>query len=201
MTNHRLPWVLATTALAAGACATTEPDHAQTITGSQNLAPYDTDSIMEYRNTAFCDVAIYDVAAATGVTRIKTLTQGDVPGMAPETGDRFGASLAHADLDADLFDDLVIGVPGENSSQGVIALVRGAGLPGWTWRGEKDDGFTRQAGDGFGTAVAAGRFGDIDDDPSSRNDAPADFAAGAPFRQPNGVASAGSFQEFYGQSA
>ena len=119
--------------------------------------------------------------------------------MAPETGDRFGASLAHADLDADLLDDLVIGVPGENASQGVVALARGGGLTGWTWRGEKDDGFTRQAGDGFGAAVAAGRFGDVDDDPSSRNDAPADFAAGAPFRQPGGVASAGSFQEFYGQ--
>ena len=38
----------------------------------------------------------------------------------------------------------------------------------------------------------------VDGHASSRNDAPADFAAGAPFRQPNGVASAGTLQELYG---
>jgi hypothetical protein len=135
----------------------------------------------------------------TGITRTATLTQSNIPGMAPEAGDQFGAALAHADLDGDGFDDLVIGVPGENSGQGVVALVHGLGMIGWTWRGEKDDGFTRQAGDRFGTSVAAGHFGDVFDDPTDRNDGAADFAAGAPARQPSGVTGAGAFQEFLGQ--
>ena len=143
-------------------------------------------------------VALYDVAT-TGITRVKTITQSDVPGMAPEAGDRFGAALAHGDLDDDLIDDLVVGVPGENAGQGVVALVHGNSLAGWTWRGEKLDGFPSQAGDGFGTSVAAGKFGDVDDDSSARNDLAADFAAGAPFRQPHSVSGAGAFQTFFGQ--
>jgi hypothetical protein len=81
----------------------------------------------------------------------------------------------------------------------VVALVHGGTLSGWTWRGEKDDGWTRQAGDRSGASVAIGRFGDVFDDSSDRNDGAADLAVGAPSRQPGGVVNAGAFQEFFGQ--
>ena len=70
----------------------------------------------------------------------------------------------------------------------------------WTSRGEKADGLTAAAADdGFGTAVAAGMFGDVFDDTSARNDAAGDFAVGAPNRVVNGHGAAGAFQEFLGQ--
>jgi hypothetical protein len=129
------------------------------------------------------------------------LTQADVSGLTPEGGDQFGASLAVADLDGDGNDDLVVGSPGENSGQGIVALFHGGTvLTGWTWRGEKADGLTvAAAGDGFGTAVAAAMFGDVFDDSNARNDAAGDFAAGAPNRVMNGHSAAGAFQEFLGQ--
>lgn len=144
-------------------------------------------------------VSLFSVTAS-GVTRVKTVTQASIPGMAAEPGDKFGASLASADLDDDGFAELVIGSPGENSGQGVVAMVHGLDLAGWTWRGEKDDGFPTAAGDAYGTAVAAGHFGDLDDDSCARNDAPADLAVGAPLRRPHNITAAGTFQTFFGQA-
>jgi hypothetical protein len=132
----------------------------------------------------------------TTVTRYQTFTQSDIPGMVPESGDQFGAALAAGDIDGDGVSDLAIGSPGENAGQGVVAFLRG--LTGWTWRGEKDDDFTRQAGDHAGTSVAIGAFGDAYDDPSVANDEFGDVAVGAPGRQPGGVSGAGAFQTFFG---
>ncbi|MEZ5382744.1 MAG: lamin tail domain-containing protein [Microthrixaceae bacterium] len=50
---------------------------------------------------------------------------GPLPGAA-EAGDRFGSALAAGDFNRDGFDDLAIGVPGENSSQGYVNLVYGS---------------------------------------------------------------------------
>jgi hypothetical protein len=144
-------------------------------------------------------VELFDVGNATA-TRLVSLSQADVPGMGATTGDQFGASLASGNLDADQFDDVAVGVPGNNSSQGVVGLLHGnaGGLSGWTWRGEADDGFTIGAGDGYGNAVAIGRFGDVNNDPKDRNDAPADLAVGSPHRTIGSNSGAGSFQELLG---
>jgi hypothetical protein len=95
----------------------------------------------------------------------------DVPGMngGAEALDRFGAALAAGDFDGDLFDDLAIGVPGEDDAQGRIQVVFG-GPSGLTpagnlfWSETTVGGISEQF-DNFGEALAAGDFdGDGRDD-------------------------------------
>ena len=91
-----------------------------------------------------------------------------------EPGDGFGAALATGDFDANGVPDLAVGVPGERIvgiEAGLVHVFMGGG----TLRPRKANHVfaqgwgrmpgTRQAGDGFGTALAAGDFdGDGDDD-------------------------------------
>jgi hypothetical protein len=146
-------------------------------------------------------VTVWEVSS-TAMTLQTTLTESDV-GMTANTGDRFGAALAHGKLMSTVVDSLVVGIPGNNANKGAIAmfhhLTASPVLSGWTMRYEQDDGFPRAAGDGLGTSVAIGRFGDVTGDLTQVNDAIADVAAGAPGRDPNGVASAGSFQWWFGR--
>lgn len=147
-------------------------------------------------------VTVWEVGS-TALTLKTTLTQSDV-GMTANTGDRFGAALAHGDIDLAFGDDLVVGIPGNNSSKGAIALFHANGsltvpLAGWTNRYEQDDGWTRQAGDLFGSSVAVGRFGDVDGELTVVNDYAYDLAAGQPGRAPGGVTGSGSFQWWFGR--
>ncbi|MFD0684816.1 FG-GAP-like repeat-containing protein [Actinomadura fibrosa] len=88
--------------------------------------------------------------------------------------DRFGASLAAADLDRDRDDELVVGAPGLAGGGGVAVFgLRGRGLrPGplltqrTSWIGQR-----ASETDGFGTVLAAGDFD---------GDRRAEIAAGAP---------------------
>ena len=93
----------------------------------------------------------------------------DSPGIASsvEAGDKFGASVATGDLNNDGFDDLVIGVPFEDSSvtdSGGIHVLLGSaskltatGTQFWT---QDSSGITTaaKAGERFGYALAVGRF-------------------------------------------
>lgn len=105
-----------------------------------------------------------------------------------EAGDRFGSSLASGDFDGDGYDDLAIGVPGEENrgfgSSGAVQVVYGSasGLSGTRDRifDTLNDGlhFPAQAADYYGDAVATGDFDDDGDD---------DLALGVPGREcPNG---------------
>jgi hypothetical protein len=77
---------------------------------------------------------------------------------AAEDFDLFGAALVAGDFNGDGFDDLVIGVPGEDGSGAILVLF---GSPhsllfaAHYWLGEFDLGGSPALGDQFGTALAA----------------------------------------------
>lgn len=58
----------------------------------------------------------YGASAGIGTSRAALISQSTsgVAGSA-ETGDRFGAALATGDLDADGYDDAIVGTPGRTS--------------------------------------------------------------------------------------
>lgn len=90
----------------------------------------------------------------------------DVPGNG-EQGDQFGAELAAGDFNNDSYDDLAIGVPGEDNSAGQFIVLPGnpGGLvtTGSERYRQGSDGIQgdREPGDLFGWAMAAG---DINND-------------------------------------
>jgi len=95
-----------------------------------------------------------------------------------ERGDVFGASLAAGDFDADGFDDLAVGVPGEDGAQGIVAVLYGSasGLSAdrdQVWNQSDLAGGSRTNGDQFGTALTTGDF---------NGDGFADLGIGTPFR-------------------
>ena len=81
-----------------------------------------------------------------------------------ETGDKFGSALAAGDFNGDGYDDLAIGVPGENDNGGVIEVLYGSSIGLITtgsqlWR-QGASGVTdfQEKGDQFGSSLATGRF-------------------------------------------
>ena len=117
-----------------------------------------------------------------------------VPG-AREVGDEFGAALAMGHFDGDAYEDLAIGIPGENADGGMVQIFYGA--PG----GFTVGGLWNQGVIGLGTLDAGDRFGaslttsDFDDDGY------VDLAIGAPGETVYGLTGAGSVQVVYGSAA
>jgi hypothetical protein len=97
-----------------------------------------------------------------------TLRQGvnGLPG-ASEAGDRFGAVLAVGNFDSDPWDELVVGIPGEDigsvTDAGAVMVLTRSGatvLGSGSFIDQDSPGIpgTVEAGDGFGYSLATGRF-------------------------------------------
>jgi hypothetical protein len=121
---------------------------------------------------------------------------------AHESGDHFGHSLASGDFDDDGFDDLAVGVPGEDvgseSSAGAVNVLYGSGdlltLAGsqiWHQDSVSVVGGAEE-GDAFGAALAADDFdGDGTDD----------LAVGVPGEDVDDEPNAGAFNVLFGAAA
>ncbi|MCY1064230.1 hypothetical protein OV090_05640 [Nannocystis sp. RBIL2] len=81
-----------------------------------------------------------------------------------EAGDQFGYTLATLRADRDAFTDLVVGVPHENSGEGVVHVIRGSSSGLTDTDNQMWDQNTSlvpntpEAGDWFGTSLACGNF-------------------------------------------
>lgn len=138
---------------------------------------------------------------AGGYDQVLLLDQSvpNMPGTA-EPLDAFGAALAWGDFDADGYDDLVIGMPGElyyGDSIGGIEVLYGAPAPASNLINARARVLTRSHGgvegagvvyQDFGAALAAGDF---------NGDGFDDLAVGAPAHRVAGNPG-GSVQVFYG---
>jgi hypothetical protein len=119
---------------------------------------------------------------------------------AAEAGDKFGAAWSAGDFDNDGFDDLAVGVPGENSNAGAVNVLYGS-VDGITnannrlfWQNTPGVPGDAEPLDGFGYALAAGDFD---------NDGFDDLAVGAPLDASlaAGGARGGSVTILYGTAA
>ena len=138
-----------------------------------------------------------------GVVGGGQLWQQGKNGMAgtAEAGDGFGSALAAADLNADGFDDLVVGAPGEDVGTrldaGSIHILLGSRIG---LRAPAGGSFTQdspgvpdaaETGDRFGWSLASGRFDNVSGD---------DVAVGSVGESVNGMAAAGAIHVLRGGS-
>ena len=103
------------------------------------------------------------------ITGLVLLTQANAANQVVEADDRFGAALAAKDFNADAFEDLAVGAPGESSGNnvghGVVSVFRGSntGLPGSpagvTFAGPTFGVLCCWNGAAFGSSLTAWNFG------------------------------------------
>jgi hypothetical protein len=128
---------------------------------------------------------------------------------ASEAGDRFGAALAVGDFNHDGFDDLAVGVPGEDipaADAGAVNVLYG-GLGGLQVTSPADQVFWQDApgiqgspesGDGFGSSLAAGDMGNPAGGGAGLE---SDLAIGAPGEDVGSVSDAGAVNVIFGTAS
>ena len=131
----------------------------------------------------------------TGNQIFNQSTQGIVDIV--ESGDHFGITLAVGNFAGAAAEDLAIGITGENSSAGAVAILRGSttGLTVtssefWT-QNSANVANSSQDGDHFGYALASGNF---------NADGFDDLAIGVPFEKIGTIVGAGAVHTFHGAS-
>lgn len=104
------------------------------------------------------------MGSANGLTTGTVIKQSQVNGADNVAGDRFGAAIAAGDLDGNGYDELVVGVPGEDSRAGAIVVWRSSasGLEpvqdGRIFTSSDLNCGGSEPGDEFGSALAIGDF-------------------------------------------
>jgi hypothetical protein len=122
-------------------------------------------------------------------------------GDQPDPGDVFGSRVAVGDFDGDGFDDLAVGVPGEDIGSllnvGIVQVIYGSpgrltdlGSDSWS---QNSEGIADSAefGDSFGSALAAGDF---------NGDGRDDLAIGVPNEKIGSKLKAGAVHVLYGRA-
>ncbi len=131
----------------------------------------------------------------------EAFTQSSVVAATNETNDHFGFALAAGNFNGDGYDDLAIGVPGEDTEgktdTGMVAIMFGSRrglLPSnsESFTQSRVDAATNERGDRFGFALAAGNFdGDRFDD----------LAVGVPYESTGGKTDTGMVAIMFGSSS
>jgi len=184
-----------------------------TVYGDFNADGFDDMAIgVPGHDTSVGDVEVRDVGAvnviygtADGLSTLRnqlfTQDSPDVLGRA-ETGDAFGASLAVGDFDGDGYDDLAVGIPGEDirgqNSAGAVSVFYGSSVGLHAFRNQllhqelRSVRGVAQPFDAFGASLAAGDF-----DGDGRDD----LAIGTPREAIGTVWGAGAVNVLYGRSS
>jgi len=143
----------------------------------------------------------YGSAAGLMADGAEVLVQGAVVASSSEIGDRFGSALAAGDIDADGYDDLVVGVPFEDtggaSDTGAIAVFYGSA-----------DGLLPSRSESISQASLTNSFNEEDDHFGAclavadfNRDGFDDVVVGVPNEDFIGVSDAGMIGVFFGSGA